>query len=75
MLAVRGTSASVSVRNDSKMQVSYVSICNALVESDFGKKMFGLECIRLQWCQNVVTQAIEYYTVCFSAVRLVTQGL
>lgn len=38
MLAVRGTSASVSVRNDSKMQVSYVSICNALVESDFGKK-------------------------------------
>lgn len=38
MLAVRGTSASVSVRNDSKMQVSNVSICNALVESDFGKK-------------------------------------
>lgn len=49
MLAVRGTSASVTVRNDSKMQVSYLSICNALVESDFGeKKMFGLECIRFQ---------------------------
>lgn len=38
VLAVRGTSASVTVRNDSKMQVSYLSICNALVESDFGEK-------------------------------------